>query len=361
MRTHAYIKIALTAIALTFCSLVYSQQTNLKFNKTVHDFGDIMINSGSHACSFTFKNISDQPVVIQTVISSCGCAKSTWTKKPIMPGETGKIDVAFLNDQGPYPFDKSLTVYITGEPRPVILRLKGVVHEKMKSLSELFPENYNGISFRKSYIDFGNIAKDNVYTQTVEVANTSKNSVELAFSNLAKGLSVKPNKIIIAAGKKTELSFTIDTHNSNQWGKTFYNNHILVDGKKVTNKEFKIFASLRDNFTTLSKEDKDNAPLPMTSSSSFDFGEIKQGNEIKRSFKVRNLGQRNLLIHKVESEYSNISSQHPAQIEPGKTGIIEITVDTKQEIGERTYLISIISNSPSRPVMNLIITGQITQ
>ncbi|MFA6770647.1 MAG: DUF1573 domain-containing protein [Bacteroidales bacterium] len=361
MSSLSNIKIVLTTIALTFCSFVYSQQSNIEFNKTVHDFGDIMLNSGQHHCSFSFKNISDQPVVIQTVISSCGCAKANWTKKPIMPGESGKIDVAFLNDQGPYPFDKSLTVYITGEPRPIILRLRGVVHEKMKSLSELFPENFNGLSLRKTYIDFGNIAKGNVYTQTVEVANTSNKSLEITFSNLSKGLMVEPNKITIAAGQKEKIIFTLDTFNSNDWGKTFYNVEILINGKKVTNKKLKVYASIRDNFNNLSKKEKDNAPLPMANSSSLDFGRIRKGNEIKSNFKIRNLGQRDLLIHKIESEHSNINFKYPHKIEPGKSGAIEITVETKQEIGEKTYIISLLTNSPSRPVMNFVISGLIIQ
>ena len=361
MKGATYIRIIITTIALTFCSLIYSQQQNIKFNKTVHNFGDIMLNSGHHTCSFSFENISSQPVVIQTVISSCGCTKPEWTKKPIMPGEKGVIDVTFLNDQGPYPFDKSLTVYITGESKPIILRMKGVAHEKMKSLKELFPENYNGLSFRKSYIDFGSIAKDDINNETIEVANSSNNTIEVSFSNLKEGLSINPNPIIIAAKEKAELTFTIDTHKSNDWGKTFYNNQIEVNGNRVTGKELKIMASVRDNFSNLSKEDKENAPLPMAGSSSFNFGEVKKGNEIKTSFRVRNLGRQDLLIHKVESEFSNVNSKYPAKIASGQTGIIEIAINTIQEIGEKTYIVTIISNSPSRPVMNFVITGLIVQ
>lgn len=361
MKRITYVKMFITTIGLIVCSFVYSQPNNVKFDKLVHDFGDILLSSGSKSCSFSFKNTSDQPVVIQTVISSCGCTKPTWTKKPIMPKETGKIDVTFLNDQGPYPFDKSITVYITGEPKPIILRMKGVAHEKMKSLKELFPENFNGLAFRKSYIDFGSITKNEIYNNIIEVANSSNKRIEVAFTNLKEGLSVKPNPIRIEAGKKANLEFIINTNNTTDWGKIFYTNSITVNGNKISDKEFKIFASIRDNFSTLTKEDKDNAPLPMASSSSFDFGKIIKGNEIKTGFKVRNLGRRELLIYKVESEYSNITSTNPAKIAPGETGVIEISVNTNQEIGDKTYIITVITNSPARPVLNFVIAGQIIQ
>ncbi len=357
MRKQTYIRIIVTAIGIALCSFAYSQKSNIEFNKTIHNFGDIMVNSGRQSCNFTFKNISEQPVVIQTVISSCGCAKPEWTKSPIMPGKEGKIDIVFLNDQGPYPFDKSLTVYITGEPKPIILRIKGVAHEKLKSVQELFPENFNGLSFRKSYIDFGNITRDNLFTQDIEVANSSSKKIEVNFSNLTKGLTVKPNPIIILPGKRADISFLLDTYNSQDWGRTFYNNEIIVNEKKVSGKELKIIASIRDNFSSLSKEENDNAPLPMAGSSSFDFGKIKKGNQITINFKIRNLGKRDLLIHKVESEFSNINSKYPTKIAPGATGTIEVTVNTKEESGEKSYILSVISNSPSRPVMNFVITG----
>ncbi|MDD2583530.1 MAG: DUF1573 domain-containing protein [Bacteroidales bacterium] len=361
MKRATYIKPFLITVLLALYSISYSQQSNVKFNKTVHDFGDIMLNSGHHSCNFSFKNISNQPVVIQTVISSCGCAQPKWTKQPIMPNESGNISVTFLNDQGPYPFDKSLTVYITGEPKPIILRLKGVVHKKLKSLSELFPENYNGLSFRKSYIDFGSIAKDNVNSLVIEVANTSNKKIEVTFTNLKEGLSIKPNPIVIEANKRDNLVFTIDTYKTKEWGKSTFSNDITVNGKKVNDKELKIYASIRDNFSNLTKEEKNSAPLPMAGSSSYNFGEIKQGDLVKTSFRVRNLGRRDLLIRKVESELSNINAKYPNIIAPRETGVIEITVNTSEKIGEQTFLVSVISNSPSRPVMNFVLTGHIVQ
>ena len=44
-----------------------------------------------------------------------------------MPGESGEIQATFLNDQGPFPFEKSLTVYTSASNKPVILRLRGIV------------------------------------------------------------------------------------------------------------------------------------------------------------------------------------------------------------------------------------------
>ena len=78
-------------------------------------------------CEFKLTNISDRPLTILAVISSCGCTGVEWTRKALAPGETGVIKAHYNNDEGPYPFDKTLTVYVEGVSKPVILHLRGEV------------------------------------------------------------------------------------------------------------------------------------------------------------------------------------------------------------------------------------------
>ena len=47
----------------------------VEFDKTVHDFGDILQSDGPVSCSYSVKNISNEPLVIYNVVSSCGCTE----------------------------------------------------------------------------------------------------------------------------------------------------------------------------------------------------------------------------------------------------------------------------------------------
>jgi Protein of unknown function (DUF1573). len=110
----------------------------VEFDRTVHDFGDISVNDGPVTCTFTVKNIGKEPIAIYEVVTSCGCTDAQWTREPLQPGKTGTITGTYKNEDGPVPFDKTLTVYIAGVSKPVILRMRGVVHEKKKSVAELY-------------------------------------------------------------------------------------------------------------------------------------------------------------------------------------------------------------------------------
>ena len=102
------------------------------FDRTVHDFGKVNTRDGAVSCSFKVKNISESTMNIFAVTTTCGCTSTTWTRTDIAPGEEGTIEVTYTNDEGPYPFDKTLSVYLSGLERPVILHVKGTAYSGRK-------------------------------------------------------------------------------------------------------------------------------------------------------------------------------------------------------------------------------------
>ena len=90
----------------------------ISWDKTVHNFGDVSVADGPLSCSFTLTNNTSEPISIFEVVSSCGCTDVKWTKGSIQPGNTGVISATYKNEDGPMPFDKTLTAYISGIKKP---------------------------------------------------------------------------------------------------------------------------------------------------------------------------------------------------------------------------------------------------
>lgn len=127
-------KFALVFMALAaFCAFASAQvpaDRLVSFDKKIHDFGTISIKDGPQTCTFEMTNISGGSTVIYAVVSSCGCTNVQWTKQSIPAGEKGTIEATYANDEGPYPFDKQLTVYIKDASKPVTLHIRGEVTNK---------------------------------------------------------------------------------------------------------------------------------------------------------------------------------------------------------------------------------------
>ena len=96
----------------------------LKFNKTTYNFGKIYYRSdGTH--NFKFVNAGKEPLLLTRPRSSCGCTVPTWPKAPILPGDSGTINVAY-NTHILGEFNKTVTVY-SNAPKPVVLHIHGKV------------------------------------------------------------------------------------------------------------------------------------------------------------------------------------------------------------------------------------------
>lgn len=113
-------------LSITFCAAAQKVYEGVaSFDKTVHDFGKVKLLDGPQKCVFTVTNISDAPLNIFAVLTSCGCTQVVWTRSDIAPGKSGTIEAEYANDEGAAPFDKTLRVYINDIKKPQVLHMKG--------------------------------------------------------------------------------------------------------------------------------------------------------------------------------------------------------------------------------------------
>ena len=95
------------------------------FGETLHEYGEIAEDSDG-SCIFTFKNLGEEPIVINRVRSTCGCTVPEWPREPVEPGASGEIKVVY-NTANPGSFYKSIYVYSSAANSPVKLQIKGKV------------------------------------------------------------------------------------------------------------------------------------------------------------------------------------------------------------------------------------------
>ena len=105
-------------LLMMLASLVaYAQQEQpeIKFDKTVHNFGTFSEKTPVQTAVFAFTNIGKAPLIINQAIASCGCTIPSYTKEPIMPGEKGTVKVTY-NGKGKFPghLKKSISIRTNG-------------------------------------------------------------------------------------------------------------------------------------------------------------------------------------------------------------------------------------------------------
>ena len=110
-----------------FTFQLYAQEKTpkIEFETTVIDYGTI--EKGADGVRvFKFKNTGNAPLVVTSVKSSCGCTVPKKPEAPVLPGETGEIEVKY-DTKRVNPIRKTITVTSNAETPTVALKIKGNV------------------------------------------------------------------------------------------------------------------------------------------------------------------------------------------------------------------------------------------
>ena len=332
-----------------------SALTVIGWDKTVHDFGDVSVADGPLSCTFTLTNKGSDPISIFEVVSSCGCTDVKWTRETIQPGGKGTVSATYKNEDGPMPFDKTLTVYISGVSKPSVLRIRGVVHEKKKSLSELYgAQRIGDLGIKSRTLKAPTLRQGLCVSESVTVANLGKKPLQVNWTNVSPSLSIKLSKNPIPAGETAKLSYTISSA-PDVYGKHIYKATPVLNGKKAGG-ALEVTAWTQENFADMSEAEKKAAALPYFGQSTFTFNTVRQGTVVEASFSCTNRGRKNFHIYKADADVP-LTADLP-DIGPGKEGSVRFTLDTSAlPKGDAVIMISLTTNSPLRPSINLFITG----
>ncbi len=96
-----------------------------EFVTDVIDYGKIAFKSDGVRV-FKFKNVGKSPLVINNIKSSCGCTVPKKPTEPILPGDSGEIEVKYATNR-PGGFSKMITVFSNASEPSKVLRIKGIV------------------------------------------------------------------------------------------------------------------------------------------------------------------------------------------------------------------------------------------
>ncbi len=330
---------------------------SVEFDKTVHDFGDVSISDGPLSCTFTVKNIGKEPIAIYEVVTSCGCTDASWTREPLQPGKTGTISATYKNEDGPVPFDKTLTVYIAGVGKPVILRLRGVVHDKKKSVAELYGvEKLGALGLKSLKYKVSNILQGESSADEAKVANLGKQPLKVTFTDVSPNLTISVDPQTIAPGSTASLRFSVKSA-PDVWGLHTYDATPVLNGKKAA-RPVTVSALTRGNFASWSADQRKNSAQCIFDESTLSFGTVKAGTPVQLAFSFTNKGKSALRIYSVDADAEGVTATLPGETAAQKKGSIPVKLDTSSlPKGETVIMLTLTTNCPARPVINLFLTG----
>lgn len=99
------------------------KQTKIMIDKKRVDLGTFDWKK-QMSCEFAITNIGQEILVVDNVVTSCGCTTVEYTKAPVQPGNILILKVNYTAEHPEY-FNKTITVYCNEEYSPIQLKISG--------------------------------------------------------------------------------------------------------------------------------------------------------------------------------------------------------------------------------------------
>jgi len=338
-------------------------QPKMQLSATEHDFGVFREESGSQKFDFVVTNTGNSPLVIQRIVASCGCTTPEWTKEPIPAGGKGKITAIYDPANRPGPFNKTLSVYTNSKPEVVILNIRGQVTPREKTIEELYMFKVGDLRFESNHMAFTNIRKTEMKIRVMPVINPSDQPVKIEFEGLPEHLQLKASPMVLKPGQKGIIEGNYDATKNQNWGNVSDMVRIKLNGVAINNVFYYISANLVEDFSGLSKEEMDNAPVFKPASTTVDLGKIP-GSVVKEvEFPFTNAGKRDLIIRHIRST-CGCTAIRPGDLEgknikPGESGSVKASFNSGTYKGKVTKTIYVYTNDPRNSEVVLLLNAEV--
>ncbi|MBE6286987.1 MAG: DUF1573 domain-containing protein [Mediterranea massiliensis] len=120
-------KILFAMVLAGVMSAMNGQAQEITFEEIEFDFGQLDELDGSVSHDFRFTNTGSEPLIIEQVITGCGCTSAKWSEKPYKPGEKGVVRITYHPENRKMESFSIPTEVFTNLETPATLTITGKV------------------------------------------------------------------------------------------------------------------------------------------------------------------------------------------------------------------------------------------
>ena len=352
------IPIVIIAFFLSFEAFAAPKEAALRFENEIFDFGTLTEEGGIKSHVFLFENISDEPIVILRVSTSCGCTTAEYSQRPIGPKGRGEIKAIFNPMNQPGDFARRLSVY-TSDGNITHLTVKGSVTPRVRSAAERHAIDLGGgLKIDTNAHAFGYIEHGAAARSTFSIYNDSDRTITISVTptDQSSTLDIRyPHTLAPHAEAEIDFGYMLDAASS-LYGTLRDVLSVEVNGK--TGKSPLVISAIaidpRDKF------DENEPPKAQLSENFIKFGVLNNTSRtVSHRITISNNGLSPLRIRKIESENGLTEGVvDKSSIDSDKEATLTVTLKTEGAMpGAITDRLRIVTNDPQSPVRTIKVTA----
>lgn len=327
----------------------------LYFENLSVNLGRVLESQGVVKATFNYKNVSNVPVNIISIQTDCGCTVSESGAKLVGPLETGTIVIAFDPKGRSGSVKRSISVTTDGDPATYYLNLSGNVDDDARRLKSEYPFEQGNVRINRNFFKF-EITENKHDSFYVKLINTG--TAPILVSKVVTPHYIKaeyPSSQLLQNGTMF-VKLVVYGDLVKDLGRRNEDIVIVTNDAKVPNKMINVNVTINQDFDAVDPKIKAKPPVAHMPVREHDFGESYKGEVLTHRFEITNNGKSDLVIRKIKSDCGcTVGNYSREVIKKGKTGFIEVKLNTKDFRFNAQKDVFVYTNDPKQPEIILTV------
>lgn len=326
-----------------------------------HDFGAFAESPENAQCVFRYVNTGDEDLVITGARASCGCTTPRYDTRPLAPGDTASIAVAYDSQGRPGRFVKTVFVNTNTTPRRSVLIIKGVVVGAPQTVARRFPVDFGPLKMARPSVILGQIMRRHVKSVFTDGYNGSTDTITPTVAYAPKWLEVTPTPHAVPPGERLSFSFYINGDRVPLYGANLDSVVLIPDARHPEIRHtLGVSVDVHEDFSKMEPRALARAPQAAVDSELVNIACDGDGRAVLR---LSNRGKGDaLLIRRVYtlSPALEVSAPKGAKVKKGRSADISIALVREAMPADGRPLdaqVFVITNDPVTPVITVRVTA----
>lgn len=306
---------------------------------------------------FQMKNDGNAPLVIERVLSSCGCTTVDYPKRRIAPGENFVVKATYDAKQMG-TFYKQIGICAQGASSPFTLTMRGRVVETISNFDGSYDYALGMLKADAQEVEFDDVNKGDRPVQRIHIFNPTEQVMEPVVMHLPAYLTAQVSPSKVAPHHSAVVSLTLDSKRLHDFGLNQTSVYLGANpGDKISSdKEVVVSAVLLPSFENMTEEQKAQAPQISLSTENLDLGSFGRKKKLKGEILITNTGKSELEIRSMQMFTIGLQvSLGESKIKPGESEKLKVTAvaaDLKKARAKRPRIL-MITNDPDHPKVTI--------
>ncbi len=200
----------------------------------------------------------------------------------------------------------------------------------------------------KTRVNYASIYTNQTKKRTIDIINNSANKINLSFDKLTIPKHIKAEiPATLLPNAKGVITISYNASLKNDWDYVIDRLYLQINNSSQKH-EIYVNARIEEDFSKLSQKELKEAPIVKFEDELYNFGTVKSGKKIAIEFKYKNLGKRDLIIRKLQTNCACISVGYQKITKANSSDIIKIIFDSNKYDGNIYKTIKLVTNIPGR-------------